>query len=64
VCVALVIQHAKRMRRIMCLFVACPVLTRFSTLLITGTIFEKKKLLNIKYVFGFLYSVCFSELLS
>jgi hypothetical protein len=39
VSVALVIQHAKRMRRIILSSVACPALPNFSTYLINGTIF-------------------------
>jgi hypothetical protein len=40
--VALVIQHAKRMRRNVLLNVACPAVSYFSYCLINGTIFEIK----------------------
>jgi hypothetical protein len=46
VCVALVIQHAKRMRRIRTII-------SFPRYLTHGTIFVKKKLLNIKCAFSF-----------
>jgi hypothetical protein len=70
--VALVIQHAKRMRRIILTSVACLAVTYFSTYLIHSTIFGKT-LLNIKCVFWFSVQLCmkhfsfweeFSEMLS
>ena len=50
--VALVIQRAKRMRRIILSSVACPAVQHFLTLSINGTTVGKK-LLNIKCVFWF-----------
>jgi hypothetical protein len=52
VSVALVIQYAKRVRRILLSPVACPAVLYFATYLINGTIFGKK-LLNTKCVFWF-----------
>ena len=52
VSVALVIQHAMRMRRIILSSLDCPALG-FSTLSHNGTIFKKKKLLKLKCVFWF-----------
>jgi hypothetical protein len=40
---ALVIQHAMRMRRIILSSVACPAVPHFPHYLIKGTIFEEKK---------------------
>jgi len=57
VSVALVIQHAKRMGRIITSSVACLVLQYFSTLSQKRYDFRKKSL-NIKLCFGFLYNVC------
>ena len=51
VSVALVINHAKRMRRFILSTASCPVLPYFSTYLIKGTIFEKKN--------RFEYEMCF-----
>jgi len=48
--VALVTQHAMRMRLIVICGLGCPKIF-FLHYLINGTIFEKKKLLNIKCVF-------------
>jgi len=39
--VALVIQHSKRMRRIILSSVACPAVPVFQNVLIKGTVFEK-----------------------
>ena len=50
--VALVIQHAKRMRRIILSSVACLSLQTFSTLSQQPCNF-RKELLNLKRVFGF-----------
>jgi hypothetical protein len=52
VSVALIIQHAKSMRRIILLSVACLVLPFFPHYLINGTIFGRK-LWNTKCVFWF-----------
>jgi hypothetical protein len=52
VSVALVIRHAKRMRRIILPSVVCPALQYFSTLSHKGHDF-RKKLLNIKCVLIF-----------
>jgi hypothetical protein len=52
VSVALVIQHAKRMRRIILSSVTCLALPHFSTLCYKRHDF-RKKLLNMKYVFWF-----------
>ena len=49
VCVALVIQHAKRMRRIILLSVTCVVLPYFATLSHKRHNF-RKNLLNTKYL--------------
>jgi hypothetical protein len=51
VSVALVIQHAKRMRRIMLSSVASPAVPYVSKLSHKRHDFRKKKLLNIKCVF-------------
>jgi hypothetical protein len=51
--VALVIKHAKRMRRGILSFVASSSLQHFSTLPHTGLDFRKRTLLNIKSVFWF-----------
>jgi len=50
--VALVIQHLKHMRRIILSPVTCVAVKYFSTLLINGTIFEKKN------CFHFLHNSC------
>jgi len=51
---ALVIQHANRMRRVMLSSAACLILSRFSHYLINRTIFGGKKTLpKIKYVLCF-----------
>jgi len=57
VSVALVIQHAKRMRRIIFSSVAYLALPFFSILSHKDTIFENKNLLNIKCLF-FLQCLC------
>jgi hypothetical protein len=57
VSVALIIQHAKLMSRIITSSVACLVLQYFSTLSHKLCDFRKKSL-NIKFCFGFLYNVC------
>jgi len=58
VSVALVIQHAKHMRRLILPSVACPALPHsFPHCLIRGTIFGGK-LLNLKCGFYFLCSFC------
>jgi len=49
--VALAIQHALRMRRIVLPSVTCPAVQYFSTLFHTRHDFRKKKLLNPKCVF-------------
>jgi len=49
--VALVIQHAKRMRRVAWSSVATPAVHCFSTLSRNRHYFREKKLLNIKCVF-------------
>jgi hypothetical protein len=51
--VALVMQHAKRMRCIILSSVACLVLPYFSTLSYKRQDFREKKLLNVKCVFWF-----------
>ena len=57
--VALVIQHAKGMRRVILSSWPLWLYRMFLHYLINGTIFErKKKLLNIKCVFDFLYNFC------
>jgi hypothetical protein len=53
VSVALVIQHAKRMRHIILSSVACPAVLYFSTLSHERHDFEKKKLFETKCVFWF-----------
>jgi len=50
---ALGIQYAKHMRRVIGSSVACLTLQYFSTLSHNGTIFEKKKSLDLKRVFIF-----------
>jgi len=57
VSVALVIQHAKLMSHVIMSSVACLVLQYFSTLSHNRCDFRKKSL-NIKLCFGFLYNVC------
>jgi len=51
VAVALVIQHSKRMRRIVLSFVACPAVQNFSKISRKWRAFREKKLLNTKCVF-------------
>jgi hypothetical protein len=51
VAVVLVIQHEKYTCRIIFSYVACVVLSYFSTLFQMGRVLGKKKLLNIKCVF-------------
>ena len=53
VCVALVIQHATRMRRIILLLVVSRLYLIFPHYLIKGTIFGKKLFLDINCVFLF-----------
>jgi hypothetical protein len=53
VVIALVIQHVKRMRRVVLSSVTSPDLQHFSTLSHKRHDFQKKKLLNIKCVFWF-----------
>jgi hypothetical protein len=60
VSVALVIQHAKRMRRVILSSVACLALHNFVLVLINGTIFGKT-ILNIKCAFWFSLQ-CSSEI--
>ena len=56
VALALVIQHANRMRRIILSSVGCPAQQYFSTLAYKRYDFRGKKILNIKHVFDFLYN--------
>jgi hypothetical protein len=58
VSVALVMQHAKLMRRIILSSVACPALPYFSTLSHKRHDFQKRKLLNIKCVLSFSKILC------
>jgi hypothetical protein len=51
VTVVLVIQHAKRMRRILLSSVVCPALPYFSALSHRRHVFREKKLLNLKFEF-------------
>jgi len=51
--IALIIQHAKRMRRTISSSVTSLALLIFLHYFIKGTIFEKKKLLNITCLFWF-----------
>jgi hypothetical protein len=48
---ALVVWHAKRMRRILLLSVACPALASVSTSPHKNNDFQKKTLLNVKRLF-------------
>ena len=50
VCVALVIRHAKRMRRIILLSVSCLAVPHFYTLSHKRHDFRGKKLLNVKCI--------------
>jgi hypothetical protein len=57
VSVALVIQHAMRMRPIVLSSLACLAVPYFSTYLIKGKVFGEK-ILNIQLYTDFLYNVC------
>jgi hypothetical protein len=63
VSVALVIQHAKRMRRIILSSVACLAVPYFSTLSHKRHDFRGKNLLNIKCVFWFCLQILYEILL-
>jgi hypothetical protein len=57
--VAIVVQHAVRMRRVILSSVVCPAVLYFSTYLVNGTLFEGGKILIIKRKFWFfLQFVC------
>ena len=60
VSVALVIQHAVRMRRIILLSVACLALPHFPTLSHTGHEFREKKILKIKCLFWCVYKIAWN----
>jgi hypothetical protein len=60
--VALVIQHAISMRRVILSSVACSVLLHFPHYLTNGTTFGEKNVMNIKFVLWFsLQLTCMSE---
>ena len=56
--VALVIQHAKRMLRIILSSVACPAVPNYSTHKLHVS---RKKLFKIEFVFWFLYNFCLEQ---
>jgi hypothetical protein len=55
--VALVIQHAKRMRCVIVSVMACPVISNFSTFSRKWDDFRRKKILTIQCVLWFLYII-------
>jgi hypothetical protein len=59
---ALVMQHAEQMHPITLSSVACLVLPYFSTLLYEQQDFSKKKLIEHKMCFDFLYNYCLQHL--
>ena len=58
VCVALTTQHAKHMRRFIFSSVACLILSNFFTLSYKQYDVRKKKLIEHKMFFDFLYNSC------
>ena len=58
VSIALVIQHAKRMRRITLPSVVCPALQYFSTLSHKRDDFRKQKIIEHKMYSDFIYDIC------
>ena len=61
--VALSIQHAKNMTRFLLCFVVCPAVQNFSTLIIYGRIFEKKKNIYIYiYIENKMYVLIFTTI--